>query len=106
MHEQRPCCLTVDFALTYFLVSGEIERCNVPREPADHRRFRYVRSDGLGRRQVLRSTPSRSSSTSSTSTTRSTTALSIIPGKVAVMKGEIQEKLPGWSVVVGTHRGG
>ena len=25
----------------------------------------------------------------------------IIPGKVAVMKGEIQEKLPGWNVVVG-----
>jgi len=26
----------------------------------------------------------------------------IIPGKVAVMKGEIQEKLPNWNVVVGT----
>ena len=25
----------------------------------------------------------------------------IIPGKVAVMKGEIAEKLPGWNVVVG-----
>ena len=27
----------------------------------------------------------------------------IIPGKVAVMKGEIQEKLPEWNVVVGTR---
>ena len=25
----------------------------------------------------------------------------IIPGKVAVMKGEIEAKLPGWNVVVG-----
>ena len=27
----------------------------------------------------------------------------IIPGKVAVMKGEIQDKLPDWNVVVGTR---
>ena len=27
----------------------------------------------------------------------------IIPGKVAVMKGEIQDKLPEWNVVVGTR---
>ena len=25
----------------------------------------------------------------------------IIPGKVAVMKGEIEAKLPGWNIVVG-----
>ena len=28
--ENSPCCLTVDFALTYFLVSGEIERSKMP----------------------------------------------------------------------------
>ena len=28
--ENSPCCLTVDFALTYFLVSGELERSNCP----------------------------------------------------------------------------
>ena len=27
----------------------------------------------------------------------------IIPGKVAVLKGEIEEKLPGWKVVVGPN---
>ena len=27
----------------------------------------------------------------------------VIPGKVAVMKGEIQDKLPEWNVVVGTR---
>ena len=28
--ENSPCALTVDFALTYFLVSGELERSNQP----------------------------------------------------------------------------
>ena len=28
--ENSPCALTVDFALTYFLVSGELERSNEP----------------------------------------------------------------------------
>lgn len=27
----------------------------------------------------------------------------VLPGKVAVMKGEIQDKLPDWNVVVGTR---
>ena len=29
----------------------------------------------------------------------------VIPGKVAVMKGEIEDKLPDWNVVVGTRGG-
>ena len=45
-----PCMLTVDFALTYFLVSGEIERSEGSCQPAHHRRFWYVRSDRLGGR--------------------------------------------------------
>ncbi|MEG2634007.1 MAG: acetyl-CoA synthase subunit gamma, partial [Oscillospiraceae bacterium] len=27
----------------------------------------------------------------------------IIPGKVAVLKGEIEDKLPGWNIIVGTN---
>jgi acetyl-CoA decarbonylase/synthase complex subunit gamma len=27
----------------------------------------------------------------------------ILPGKVAVLKGEVQDRLPGWKVVVGTN---
>ena len=48
--ENSVCALTVDFALTYFLVSGEMERSQLPCEPAHHRRLRHVRPDRLGRR--------------------------------------------------------
>ena len=103
--ERAPACLTVDFALTYFLVSGEMERTKVPCEPADHRRLRYVRSDRLGRRQVLRLLRQEVLRRERTSTSKIKSRTLIIPGKVAVMKGEIQEKLPGWRVVVGPTRG-
>ena len=33
--ENSICLTTVDFALTYFLVSGELERSGVPWQPAD-----------------------------------------------------------------------
>ena len=98
--ENSPCALTVDFALTYFLVSGEMERSGAP--------VNLIITDASGM-SVL--TAWAAGKLSSTTIKKTFTELDIenkiknrtliIPGKVAVMKGEIQEKLPGWNVVVG-----
>ena len=97
-----PCMLTVDFALTYFLVSGEIERSKVP--------INLLITDASGM-SVLTAWAAGKFSASSvkkffdecqiSEKIRSRTL--VIPGKAAVLKGEIQEKLPDWNVVVGTR---
>ena len=95
-----PCALTVDFALTYFLVSGELERSKVP--------VNLLITDASGM-SVLTAWAAGKFSSSTVKKTFETLDIEnkiknrtlIIPGKVAVMKGEIQEKVPGWNVVVG-----
>ncbi len=97
-----PCMLTVDFALTYFLVSGEIERSKQP--------INLIITDASGM-SVL--TAWAAGKLSSSTIKKDFEALGIadkitsrdliIPGKVAVMKGEIGDKLPDWNVIVGTR---
>ncbi len=98
--ENAPVALTVAFALTYFLVSGELERSGMP--------VNLVISDASGM-SVLTAWAAGKFSSSTIKKTFDELDLEnkiknrtlIIPGKVAVMKGEIQEKLPNWNVVVG-----
>ncbi len=98
--ENSPCALTVDFALTYFLVSGELERSAQP--------VNLIITDASGM-SVLTAWAAGKLSSSSIKKTFDELDIAnkiknrtlIIPGKVAVMKGEIQEKLPDWNVVVG-----
>ena len=97
-----PCLMTVDFALTYFLVSGEIERSNVP--------VNLLITDASGM-SVLTAWAAGKFSSSSVKKffdeydidSKIHNRTLVIPGKVAVMKGEIQDKLPEWNVVVGTR---
>ena len=98
--ENSPCALTVDFALTYFLVSGELERSNMP--------VNLIITDASGMSVLTAWAAGKFSSNSVKKTFEDLDIAGkiknrtlIIPGKVAVMKGEIAEKLPGWNVVVG-----
>ncbi len=98
--ENSPCALTVDFALTYFLVSGEMERSNQP--------VNLIITDASGMSVLTAWAAGKLSSTTIKKTfdeldiaNKIKNRTLIIPGKVAVMKGEIQEKLPEWNVVVG-----
>ncbi len=99
--ENSPCCLTVDFALTYFLVSGELERSKMP--------VNLLITDASGMSVLTAWAAGKFSSSSikkffdeSDINNKIKSRALIIPGKVAVMKGEIQDKLPEWSVIVGT----
>jgi len=97
--ENSVCALTVDFALTYFVVSGEIERSGVP--------VNLLIADAGGY-SVLTAWAAGKLSASSIakfikeqgieSKIKSRTLL--LPGKVAVLKGELEDKLPDWKIVV------
>ena len=97
-----PCALTVDFALTYFLVSGELERSKIP--------VNLLITDASGMSVLTAWAAGKFSSTSVKKffdefdiASKINNRTLIIPGKVAVMKGEIQDKLPEWNVVVGVR---
>ena len=97
--ENSICVTTVDFALTYFVVSGELERSGVP--------MNLLISDAGGY-SVLTAWASGKLSASSLAKffkeyeieTKIKNRTLVIPGKVAVLKGEIEEALPGWKIVV------
>ncbi len=93
------CLTTVDFALTYFVVSGELERSGVP--------CNLIISDAGGLSVLTAWAAGKLSSTTVSDYIKANVEDKIncrklvIPGKVAVLKGDIEAKLPGWEVIVG-----
>jgi len=95
-----PVLITTNWALTYFIVSGEIEASKTPSW------LLVKEAEGLG---VLTAWAAgkfngdsiapfvRKSGVEEKAKTRTL----VIPGKVARIKGELEEALPGWEIVVG-----
>jgi acetyl-CoA decarbonylase/synthase complex subunit gamma len=100
--ETSPLLVTVDFALTYFIVSGEVERSKVPS---------WILIPDAGGYSVLTAWASGKFNGKSIAKAvkdfevenRLKTRELIIPGKVAVLKSDIEDALPGWKVIVGTE---
>ena len=100
--ENSICATTVDFALTYFVVSGEMERSGVP--------VNLLISDAGGY-SVLTAWAAGKLSASSIAKfiteenieSKIKNRILILPGKVAVLKGELEAKLPDWKIVVGPN---
>lgn len=96
-----PVIITTNFALTYFLVKGEIENSKVPTWLA------IMDCDGLS---VLTAWAAGKFSASKIAQFIKESGIEeklnhrelIIPGYVAMLKGAIEDKLPGWKVIVGT----
>ena len=99
--ENSICCVTVDFALTYFVVSGELERSGVP--------INMFITDAGGY-SVLTSWAAGKFSAGTIEKffkdfdidAKYKNKVLILPGKVAVLKGELEARLPNWRIVVGT----
>lgn len=97
--ENSICVTTVDFALTYFVVSGELERSGVP--------LNLIINDAGGL-SVLTSWAAGKFSAGSIAKFFAEQDVEgkiksrklVIPGKVAVLKGELEAKLPGWEIIV------
>ncbi|MDR1278407.1 MAG: acetyl-CoA decarbonylase/synthase complex subunit gamma [Treponema sp.] len=97
--ENAVCATTVDFALTYFIISGELERSGVP--------VNLLISDAGGYSVLTAWAAGKLSASSITRFIREKDIEGriknrnlIIPGKVAVLKGELEENLPGWKIIV------
>ena len=96
--ENSLCLTTVDFALTYFVVSGELERSGVP--------CNLIISDAGGLSVLTAWAAGKLSSTSVANYIQENvegkvkSRKLVIPGKVAVLKGDIEAKLPGWEIIV------
>jgi acetyl-CoA decarbonylase/synthase complex subunit gamma len=97
--ENSICVTTVDFALTYFVVSGELERSGVP--------MNLIINDAGGL-SVLTSWAAGKFSAGSIAKFFAEQDIEgkiksrklVIPGKVAVLKGELEAKLPGWEIII------
>lgn len=98
--ENAVCSLTVDFALTYFLVAGEYERsrCPVNLLITDASGMSVLTAWAAGK---LSAGTIRKFFDEAQIEQRLKSRTLIIPGKVAVLKKDIEEKLPDWRVVVG-----
>lgn len=100
--ENSPVIVTVDFALTYFIVSGDVERSKVPV---------WLAIPDAGGYSVLTAWSAGKFGGSSIANFIKESNVGemtknrdlIIPGKVAVLKGDIEDCLPGWNVVIGTE---
>ncbi|MDR0518460.1 MAG: acetyl-CoA decarbonylase/synthase complex subunit gamma [Clostridiales Family XIII bacterium] len=97
--EDSICAVTVDFALTYFIVSGEIERSGVP--------VNLIIPDAGGYSVLTAWSAGKFSAGSIAAFIKESDIESkvknrnlLIPGKVAVLKGELEENLPGWKIIV------
>ena len=97
--ENSVCVTTVDFALTYFVVSGELERSGIP--------MNLLISDAGGYSVLTAWAAGKLSASSIAKFVKEfdiegkiNNRTLVIPGKVAVLKGEIEEKLQGWTIIV------
>lgn len=96
-----PIIITTNFALTYFLVKGEIENSKIPAWLA------IMDCDGLS---VLTAWAAGKFSASKIAQFIKESGIEeklnhkelIIPGYVAMLKAAIEDKLPGWKVIIGT----
>jgi acetyl-CoA decarbonylase/synthase complex subunit gamma len=94
--------ITVDFALSYFVINGELERSGVP--------VNLVVCDAGGY-SVLTSWAAGKFSAGTISKFFKEAGIEnqvksrnlLIPGKVAVLKGELEENLPDWKILVGPN---
>ena len=99
--ENSPVLVTVDFALTYFVVTGELERSKVPC---------WLVIPDAGGYSVLTSWAAGKFGGSLIGNFVKECGIAdmtknrdlIIPGKVAVIKSDVQDNLPDWNVIVGT----
>ena len=99
--ESAPIICTVDFALTYFIVAGEVERSKVP--------VQMLIPDAGGYSVLTSWAAGKFTASSITKFIKENgieekvkTRKLILPGKVAVLKGDLEENLPGWEIIVGT----
>ncbi len=97
---ESPLAITTNFSLTYFIVSGEIENSKVPCRLAvmDCEGLSVLTAWAAGKFTASKIAQFIKDSGIENEVTRREL---IIPGYVAILSGAIEEKLPGWKIIVG-----
>ena len=99
-NENSPVCITTNFSLTYFIVSGEIEGSRVPSW------LLIMDTEGLS---VMTAWAAGKFSGDAVAAFVKKSGIAdkiahrklIIPGYAASISGEMEEELPGWEVIIG-----
>jgi acetyl-CoA decarbonylase/synthase complex subunit gamma len=96
--ENSPCAISVDFALTYFMVSGELERSGMPVNLliCDTGGYSVLTAWAAGKFSA--ETIAKFIKENNIENKIKNRNL-IIPGKATVFMGELEEKLPGWNII-------
>ncbi|HHT16348.1 MAG TPA: acetyl-CoA decarbonylase/synthase complex subunit gamma [Papillibacter sp.] len=100
--ENAVLAVTVDFALTYFVVTGEIERSGVPTNLLITDAGGYSVLTAWAAGKFSANTIAKFIEENDIASKIKSRTL-ILPGKVAVLKGELEAKLPDWKIVVGPN---
>jgi len=90
---------TVDFALSYFVIRGEIERSKVPANLiiTDAGGYSVLTAWAAGKLTA----GSIAKYVKENWDAKSKNKTLVLPGKVSVLKGELEEALPGWKILIG-----
>jgi len=98
--ETSPLCVTTNFSLTYFSIAGELESSGFPSWllVCDTEGLSVLTSWAAGKFDAARI--AKTVKEFKAGETVSHHSL-ILPGKVAILKGELEEELPGWQILVG-----
>jgi acetyl-CoA decarbonylase/synthase complex subunit gamma len=98
--ETSPLCVTTNFSLTYFSVATEIEASGFPSwlMVCDTEGLSVLTAWAAGKFDAEKIAKSVKSFKAEESVNHTSI---IIPGKVAVLRGELEEELQGWKIMVG-----
>jgi len=95
-----PFCVTTNFSLTYFTIAGELEATGVPSwlMVCDTEGLSVLTAWSAGKfdAEKIAKTAKEQDAASKVSHKKL-----ILPGKVSVLKGELEDELSDWSIMVG-----
>lgn len=96
-----PFCVTTNFSLTYFTIAGELEATGVPSwlMVCDTEGLSVLTAWSAGKfdAEKIAKTAKEQDAASKVSHHKL-----ILPGKVAVLRGELEDELPDWKIMVGS----
>ncbi|MBI2859584.1 MAG: acetyl-CoA decarbonylase/synthase complex subunit gamma [Chloroflexi bacterium] len=98
--KESPLCVTTNFSLTYFSVAGEIEASGIPTWLliCDTEGLSVLTAWAAGKFDSERIAKAVKAFNVGEKISHKTL---VLPGKVAVLRGELEDELPGWKVLVG-----
>jgi acetyl-CoA decarbonylase/synthase complex subunit gamma len=101
-NESCPLCVTTNFSLTYFSIAGELESSGWPSWllVVDSEGLSVLTAWAAGKFDAERIAKAAKEFNVAEKVSHRNL---ILPGKVAILKGELEEEMPGWNIMVGTR---